>query len=103
MAQGNKDTVAFDTDHAARIEGDILRIAGRIEGIIGDREQQKQFVADNWEDSNSREGYDTKESAWLTAANDTLELVRRAKKLLNENQVTALDSSQKVSRIIDAI
>lgn len=103
MAKGDKDTIGFDTAHAARIEGDVLRIAGRIETIIGDREQQKKFVADNWEDSNSREGYDTKENAWVTAAGDTLELVRRARKLLAENQVTAQDSSNRVSKIIDAI
>ena len=37
---GDKDTISFDEGAAARIESDILRIAGRIETIIGDREQE---------------------------------------------------------------
>jgi uncharacterized protein YukE len=103
MAKGDKDTIQFDSGEAARIEGDVLRIAGRIESIIGDREQQKNFVADNWEDAQNREGYDKKEADWITAANDTLELVRRARKLLEQNQVTAADTGKRVGGIVESI
>jgi uncharacterized protein YukE len=99
----DKDTISFDSGAAARIEGDILRIAGRIESIIGDREQQKNFVAENWEDEQNREGYDKKEADWVTAANDTLELVRKARKLLETNQVTAAGTGRQVGGIIDSI
>lgn len=93
------DIIQFDSDHAARIEGDVLRIAGRIESIIGDRENQVKFVKDNWEDSNAGESYSSVEKDWMDAAQDTLDLVRQARKLLGENSVTAQDASGKVMNI----
>ena len=103
MGKGDKDTISFDEGAAARIESDILRIAGRIETIIGDREQQKKFVADNWEDAQNREGYDSKESDWILAANDTLGLVRDARELLSKNQTTAADTGKQVGSIVESI
>ncbi|MEE1621234.1 hypothetical protein ACQ3I4_05795 [Zafaria sp. Z1313] len=99
----DKDTISFDAGAAARIEADVLRIAGRIETIIGDREQQQNFVATNWEDEQNRDGYDQKEKAWITAANNTLELVRKARQLLDENQVTAAETGNKVGTRVDSI
>ncbi|GAA3699433.1 hypothetical protein GCM10022377_10550 [Zhihengliuella alba] len=97
------DVIQFDTASAGQMEATVLRIAGRIETIIGDREQQQKFVADNWEDANNREGYDTKERAWVTAAGDTLELVRRCRRLLADNQVTATSTGRRVGNIVDNI
>ncbi|HXD29226.1 MAG TPA: hypothetical protein VN621_10785 [Arthrobacter sp.] len=93
------DIIQFDSDHASRIEGDIIRIAGRIETIIGDRESQVKFVQDNWEDSNSSDTYNSVEKDWVDAANETLGLVHKARKLLGENTVTATDASGRVQSI----
>lgn len=91
--------IQFDSDAASRTEGDIIRIAGRIESIIGDRESQTKFVKDNWEDNNSGDAYSSVEKDWLDAAGETLQLVHKARKLLGENTVTAKDASGKVQGI----
>lgn len=103
MGKGSSDVIQFDTASAAQMEGTVLRIAGRIESIIGDREQQAKFVQDNWEDANNREGYDAKEKAWISAGQDTLALVQRIRRLLEQNQVTAAGAGRKVGNIIDSI
>lgn len=92
----NGEMVAFSDAENSRIEGDIIRIAGRIETIIGDREAQTKFVKDNWEDSESGEAYSKVEQDWIDAAGDTLMLVNQARKLLGENSVIAKDHSGKV-------
>ncbi|GHD10162.1 hypothetical protein [Zhihengliuella salsuginis] len=103
MSKGNSDVIQFDTASAGQMEATVLRIAGRIETIIGDREQQAKFVQDNWEDANNREGYDAKEKAWVSAGQDTLALVQRVRRLLEQNQVTATSTGRKVGNIIDSI
>lgn len=103
MGKGNSDVIQFDVSSASQMEAIVLRIAGRIEQIIGDREQQAKFVADNWEDANNREGYDVKEAAWMSAGRDTLALVQRVRRLLEQNQVTAGNTGRKVGNIIDSI
>ncbi|WP_417217346.1 hypothetical protein [Arthrobacter sp.] len=92
----NDDVIGFDSDHASRIEGDIIRIAGRIESIIGDRETQVKFVKDNWDDNNAGDTYSSVEQDWKDAADETLQLVHDARRLLGENSVTATDASGKV-------
>lgn len=99
MAAGNDDVIGFDSDHNSRVEGDIIRIAGRIETIIGDREGQVKFVKDNWEDSNAGDTYSSVEKDWIDAANETLQLVHKARKLLGDNAVTAKDANGKVVSI----
>lgn len=96
---GDNESVGFDSDHASRIEGDIIRIAGRIETIIGDRESQVKFVKDNWEDNNAGDSYSSVEKDWIDAAGETLQLVHKARKLLGDNAITAKDASGKVVSI----
>ncbi|GAB3757011.1 hypothetical protein GCM10027591_06340 [Zhihengliuella somnathii] len=97
------DVVQFDVASAAQMEAIVLRIAGRIEQIVGDREQQAKFVADNWEDAQNREGYDAKEKAWISAGENTLALVRRVRQLLEQNQITAGAAGHRVRNIVDSI
>lgn len=77
-------TIQYDSA-AAAYEDEVLRIAGRIETILGDREQQKQFVADNYQATDNDADYDVIEQTWLEAGAKVKELVDRARTLMEEN------------------
>lgn len=82
--------IKYDSGATATYEGDVRTIAGRIEGIIGDREAQRNFVAENYESTDNDADYDAIEKKWIDAADAVKAIVDRARELMEENDDTAL-------------
>lgn len=78
-------TIQYDSAAAAAYEDEVLRIASRIETILGDRDQQKRFVADNYQSTDNDADHDAIEQTWLDAGQTVKELVDRARTLMEEN------------------
>ena len=96
-------TIKYDSAAAAAYEDDVRRIAGRIEAILGDREQQKKFVADNYQATDNDADYDAIEQIWLDAGQKVKELVDRARTLMEENDEVAAGAHQRASGHITAM
>ncbi|UBH24937.1 hypothetical protein KW076_01680 [Micrococcus porci] len=93
-------TIQYDSAAAAAYEDEVLRIASRIETILGDREQQKRFVADNYQSTDNDADYDVIEQTWLEAGQTVKELVDRARTLMEENDEIAAGAHQKAGNHI---
>ena len=96
-------TIKYDSGAAATFEGEVEAIAGRIETIIGDRDDQKKFVADNFENTDNDADYDAVEAKWLEAADAVRLLVVRARELMQENDVTASTAHNKACAADDRL
>ena len=96
-------TIKYDSGAAATFEGEVEAIAGRIETIIGDRDDQKKFVADNFENTDNDADYDAVEAKWLEAADAVRLLVVRARELMQENDVTASTAHNKARVAIETM
>ena len=81
----------------------MLRIASRIETILGDREQQKRFVADNYQSTDNDADYDVIEQTWLDAGAKVKELVDRARTPMEENDEIAAGAHQRANGHIAAM
>ena len=90
-------TIQYDSAAAAAYEDEVLRIASRIETILGDREQQKRFVADNYQSTDNDADYDVIEQTWLEAGQTVKELVDRARTLMEENDEIAAGAHQRAN------
>lgn len=90
-------TIQYDSAAAAAYEDEVLRIASRIETILGDREQQKRFVADNYQSTDNDADYDVIEQTWLDAGQTVKELVDRARTLMEENDDIAAGAHQRAN------
>jgi len=96
-------TIQYDSAAAAAYEDEVLQIAGRIEAILGDREQQKRFVADNYHATDNDADYDVIEQTWLEAGAKVKELVDRARTLMQENDEVAAGAHQRANGHIAAM
>lgn len=96
-------TISYDSAAAAAYEDEVLRIAGRIETILGDREQQKNFVAENYQASDNDAEYDAIEQTWLDAGRTVKELVDRARTLMEENDDIASNAHTQANGHIAAM
>lgn len=93
-------TIKYDSGAAEQYEADVEAIAGRIEGILGDREQQKNFVANNYRSTDNDADYDDVEKKWLEAGEAVRDIVKRARDLMIQNDVTASDAHKRASNAI---
>ncbi|QCU77410.1 hypothetical protein E7744_03645 [Citricoccus sp. SGAir0253] len=82
-------TISYDSGAAAAYEAEVAAITARIEGIIGDREAQKNYVASNYRSTDNDTDYDTVERKWLEAADAVRALVVQARELMERNDETA--------------
>ncbi|MFC7401167.1 hypothetical protein [Citricoccus sp. GCM10030269] len=82
-------TIKYDAGAAATYEAEVESIAGRIETIIGDREDQKKFVESSYEATDNDADYSVVESKWLEAAEAVRDIVKLARSLMEQNDVTA--------------
>lgn len=96
-------TIQYDSGAAAQYEADVLAIAGRIEGLLGDREAQKNYVASNFEATDNDADYDAVEKDWLEAGEAVKQAVDLARTLMEENDVIATDAHSRASSAIAAM
>ncbi|MCT2087765.1 hypothetical protein M3D92_00445 [Micrococcus terreus] len=93
-------TIKYDAGAAEQYEADVAAIAGRIEGILGDREAQKNYVASNYQATDNDAEYDTVEKKWLEAGDAVKRIVEKARNLMIENDVTASNAHKRASDAI---
>ncbi|GAA1679176.1 hypothetical protein GCM10010977_19320 [Citricoccus zhacaiensis] len=86
--------IKYDAGASAAYEWEVGQIADRIEGILGDREQQKAYVEENYEATNTSEDLSAVEAKWLNACEQVRDLVREAKSLMEKNDVTASEAAR---------
>ncbi|HRO29939.1 MULTISPECIES: hypothetical protein [Micrococcaceae] len=93
-------TISYDSGAAASYEAEVAAITGRIEGIIGDRESQKNYVASNYQATDNDADYDMVEQKWLEAADAVRALVVQARELMEKNDDTAATAHSRASGAI---
>ncbi|MEO9247528.1 hypothetical protein ABDK96_07535 [Citricoccus nitrophenolicus] len=86
--------IKYDEGASAAYEWEVGQIADRIEGILGDREQQKAYVEENYDATNTSEDLSAVETKWLNACEQVRDLVREAKALMEKNDVTAAEAAR---------
>ncbi|GAA1130443.1 hypothetical protein [Citricoccus alkalitolerans] len=86
--------IKYDSGASAAYEWEVGQIADRIEGILGDREQQKAYVEENYEATNTSEDLSAVETKWLNACEQVRDLVREARTLMEKNDVTAEEAAR---------
>ncbi|GAA4775602.1 hypothetical protein [Citricoccus nitrophenolicus] len=86
--------IKYDSGASAAYEYEVGQIADRIEGILGDREDQKNYVEQNYEATNTSEDLSAVESKWLAACEQVRDLVKEARTLMEKNDVTADEAAR---------
>ncbi|MGM7671400.1 hypothetical protein [Microbacterium sp. A93] len=86
--------IKYDSGASAAYEYEVGQIADRIEGILGDREQQKAYVEENYEATGTSEDLSGVEAKWLAACEQVRDLVREARTLMEKNDVTAEEAAK---------
>lgn len=94
--------IKYDAGEAAAYEYQVGQIADRIEGIIGDREQQKAYMDENFQSSSNSEEYQAVETKWLDACEQAKQLVRDARTLMEKNDITAAEAAKAAGAAIGA-
>ena len=95
--------IKYDSGARAAYEFEDGQIADRIEGILGDREDQKKYVESSWEATNSSEDYSAVETRWLQACEQVRDLVREARELMEKNDVTAEEAARAASQAVGSM
>lgn len=93
-------TISYDSGATANYEAEVSAITARIEGIIGDRESQKNYVASNYQATDNDADYETVERKWLEAADAVRALVVQARELMEKNDDTAATAHSRASGAI---
>lgn len=95
--------IKYDAGASAAYEWEVGQIADRIEGILGDREDQKKYVDQNWDATGSSEDYAAVEMRWLQACEQVRDLVREARDLMERNDITASEAAKAAGAAVSAI
>lgn len=95
--------IKYDEGASAAYEAEVGQIADRIEGILGDREQQKAYVEENYDATGTSEDLSGVEAKWLNACEQVRDLVREAKELMEKNDVTAQEAAQAASNAVGSM
>ena len=93
-------TISYDSGATANYEAEVSAITARIEGIIGDRESQKNYVASNYQATDNDADYETVERKWLEAADAVRALVVQARELMEKNDDTAATAHSRAAGAI---
>lgn len=94
--------IKYNAGEAEAYEYQVGQIADRLEGIIGDREQQKAYMDENFQSSSNSEDYQIVETKWLDACEQAKQLVRDARSLMEKNDITAADAAKAAGAAIGA-
>ncbi|WP_026817934.1 pore-forming ESAT-6 family protein [Arthrobacter castelli] len=92
MAQ---DRISYDTDASAQVETDIGGIVGRLEALIGDRDQQVATAMADFYAEGISEDYQHIEQKWKGSADEVREIIRLVKETLLNNDETAGTTQQR--------
>lgn len=95
--------IKYDSGATAAYEWQVGQIADRIEGILGDRETQKAYMAENYQSTGNSDDYDGVETKWLSACEKVRDLVKEARELMEKNDITATEAAKAANTHISAM
>jgi uncharacterized protein YukE len=97
------DRLSYDTGASAETQSNVLKIAGQLEHLIGQRMSDVNAALSDFHDPNVDPGYHAKEQRWRSAATETLNIIRLLKTTLNENDATAQQAQSRARSAVEAI
>ena len=94
---------SYDTGASGEAQTNIHAIIGRLESLIGTRDTDVSTAMADFEATGVSDEYSAKELKWHNAANETREIIRLVKGVLERNDETAQNTLSKASAAVQAI
>lgn len=103
MVMVGPDGRAFNTVSSAESQAEFLRVAGHLERLLTDREQQVKAAMEAYEATGVSEEYRAKEARWADRAAQTRQIVATLKMSLGQNDETALTALRQAGNAVASI
>ena len=94
---------SYDTAASTQAQGNIHAIIARLENLIGTRDTDVSTAMADFEATGVSDEYSAKELKWHNAANETREIIRLVKSVLENNDGTAADTLSRARAAVQAI
>ncbi len=83
------DRRSFDTGVSQQVQGDIQGIVGRLEALIGQRDQAVAAAMSDFQADGVSDDYSDVERRWKSAAGEVRQIIQLVKTTMTRNDETA--------------
>jgi hypothetical protein len=95
--------LSYDTAASGETQSNIHAIIGRLESLIGVRNNDVQRALSDFDAEDVSGAYSDKERKWLAAAAETKAIIDLVKRTLSENDGTAHQAQSRARAAVDGI
>lgn len=97
------DRRSFDTGASQQVQGDVQGIVGRLEALIGQRDQAVSAAMSNFQADGVSDQYATVEKRWQSAAHEVRQIIQLVKTTMSQNDETATTASSQARSAVQSI
>ncbi|MFJ3882874.1 pore-forming ESAT-6 family protein [Streptomyces sp. NPDC090077] len=96
----NQDRTSYDIAASVEVQGGLDGIIGRLEQVLGDRENAVKAAMLEFQADGVSDEYHGKELRWNKAANEVRNIIRLVRTTLDQNDATAQATLQKAKTAV---
>jgi hypothetical protein len=100
---GYESRLSYDTAASGEAQGNLQRIVGRLETLIGVRNKDVQRALADFDAQDVSSAYNGKERKWLSAAAETRAIIDLVKRTLTDNDATAQQTQSRARAAVEQI
>lgn len=94
------DRISFDVNTSQAVQGDLGGIIGRLEGLIGIRDQQVATAMADFQADGVSEEYRHVEQRWHRASDEVKNIINLVKTTMGKNDETATSAQQRAASAV---
>ncbi|MCH1865813.1 pore-forming ESAT-6 family protein [Nocardioides sp. CFH 31398] len=95
--------IGFDTDVSASVQGDIQGIIGRLESLMGQRDQQVATAMSDFQADGVSDEYHAVEQRWKSASTEVRGIISLIRETLGRNDETAIGAQTRARTSVQNI
>lgn len=96
----SEDRRSYCTDASGQVQGDLMGIVGRLEGLIGDRDKQVAKAMSDFQADGVSEEYRTVEVRWNRAATEVRQIIDLVKQTMSRNDEHATTAQSQAAAAV---